>query len=138
MNNIRHTSHGKGVHGMPGTEGGTVAGAPLGDAAKMLLYHVTETLDALPKEDQDAAVRELARKYADVIDRSDGHCRACDDPDCRRSTTSAWTMRWIGPLLLECLAELGATPAARSRLKKGKPDAPKAGRLQALRDARQA
>lgn len=108
------------------------------DSSKLLLARVAETLDALPKDDQDSAVRELAKKYADVIDRSNGHCKACDDPDCRRSTTSAWTMRWIGPLLLDCLAELGATPAARSRLKKAKPEAPKANRLQALRDARQA
>lgn len=112
-----------------------MAGVPLGDASKTLLYHVTETLDALPKEDQDAAVRELAKRYADVIDRSNGHCKGCDDVNCRRSTTSAWTMRWIGPLLLDCLAELGVTPAARSRLKKGGKDQQKPGGLAALRTA---
>jgi hypothetical protein len=40
--------------------------------------------------------------------------------------------------MLECLAELGATPAARSRLKKAKPEAPKGSRLTALRANRPA
>ena len=110
----------------------------LGDAGKLMAAHVAATLDALPKEDQDDAVRELAKKYADVIDRSNGHCRDCDNPDCKRTAPDAWLMRWIGPLLLDCLAELGATPAARSRLKKGKPDAPKGNRLTALRNSRPA
>jgi hypothetical protein len=37
----------------------------------------------------------------------------------RRGGRPAWAMRWIGPLLLACLAELGATPAARAALTKG-------------------
>ena len=110
----------------------------IADADRLMATHVAATLDALPGEDQDDAVRELAKKYADVIDRSKGHCRDCANPDCKKSATDAWLARWIFPLLLECLAELGATPAARSRLKKGKPEAPKANRLQALRNSRPA
>jgi len=110
----------------------------LGDADKLMAAHVAATLDALPAEDQDNAVRELAKKYADVIDRSNGHCSECTNTNCKKSSTDAWLARWIFPLMLECLAELGATPAARSRLKKGKPEAPKSSRLTALRANRPA
>lgn len=107
-------------------------------ADKTLGYAVASTLDALSLSEPDAAAKELAKHYAYVIDNSPGHCRGCEDPECGRGITSAWLLRWIGPLLMDCLAELGATPAARSRIKRGKPEAPKGNRLQALRDARQA
>jgi hypothetical protein len=47
-------------------------------------------------------------------------------------------MRWLGPLLLDALRELGATPAARAALAKGTKDkAPaKKSQLDALREAR--
>ena len=99
----------------------------LQDAEQLLAYAVAETTDALGLTDQDAAAVKLARDYAAVIDASR------DD-----AKIHAWTMRNIAPLLLDCLEALGATPAARARLKGGKPaDAPRS-RLQALRDARQA
>lgn len=69
---------------------------------------VEETLNALELTDADEAAKELARKYAMAIDS------AKDD----RSKASA--MRWIAPQLLNVLESLGATPAARARLKGGK------------------
>lgn len=108
------------------------------DTEKTIAHHLAVTLEAVPRDDQDSAVRELAKHYADVIDNSSGHCRDCADVNCKKSATDAWLARWIFPLMLECLAELGATPAARSRLKKGKPEAPRASKLQALRNSRPA
>jgi len=110
----------------------------LRDTATLMAPAVAEVIDALQLADSDKAAGRLARQYARVIDETPGHCRGCDDPQCRRGLTSAWLLRWIGPLLLDALAELGATPAARSRLKKGKPEEAKPGRLQALRDSRPA
>jgi hypothetical protein len=110
--------------------------AGLHDADDDLITHVAATLDALDLQDSDDAAKALARKYAEVIDNSNGHCRACDDPECRRSNTSAWSMRWLGPLLLQCLESLGATPAARSAItKKDKPAGGQRSGLQALRDS---
>jgi len=114
--------------------------ARLKDAARLLAPAVAQTIAGLDLTGKDAAAVKLAEQYADVIDRSDGHCRGCEDPECRRAPASAWSMRWLGPLLLDCLAQLGATPAARAAMTKrgDRPgDAPKS-RLQALRDARQA
>lgn len=59
--------------------------------------------------EEDAGAIELARKYAHTID-------AAKD---ERAKASA--MRWIAPQLLSCLESLGATPAARARMKGGKP-----------------
>lgn len=109
----------------------------LRDAAETMAAAVAETLDALERKEDDAAARQLAVHYAEVIDSSHGHCAACDDPDCKRAQGSSWAMRWIGPLLLDVLDSLNATPAARARLKKGgqKPDGPPS-RLAQLRAAR--
>jgi hypothetical protein len=109
----------------------------LRDAATLISPAVRETIAALaPGTDgaeADAAAVSLALQYARVIDESQGHCRGCDDGDCRRGLTSAWLLRWIGPLLLESLVQLGATPAARAAIgKKGKPAARNG--LEALRD----
>lgn len=98
---------------------------------------VAETLAALELGDDDAAARKLALAYAQTIDLSDGHCRGCDDDDCRRGETSGWAMRWIGPLLLDCLESLGATPLGRSKLKtKGAPGDGRPNQLAQLRAAR--
>ena len=73
---------------------------------------VEQTIAALELEPEDAGAVELARKYAMAIDS------ATDE----RAKASA--MRWIAPQLLNVLESLGATPAARARLKGGKvPDA---------------
>lgn len=87
-------------------------------------HAVEETIAALELRTEDEAAIRLARDYADQIDGSR------DDPKLR-----AWSMRWIAPQLLDVLDALGATPAARARLKKGEPLAT-TGRLSALRAAR--
>ena len=95
--------------------------AALRDASELLWPAVSLTLTQLDLTDEDAAAKKLAQRYAQVIDQH-------DDP--------AWAMRWIGPLLLDALEQLGATPAARARVKGGKPaDAP-VSQLAKLRAAR--
>jgi hypothetical protein len=108
----------------------------LQDADELLLPAVREAIAALNLAEEDAGTVKLAEQYARAIDGAGRHCGGCDDADCKRESNS-WAMRWIAPLLLDALESLGATPLARSRLKKG---APPAGpnRLQALRDARRA
>jgi len=78
----------------------------LRDASELLWPAVAETLTQLGLLPEDAAAKKLAQRYAQVIDQA-------KDP--------AWAMRWIGPLLLDSLTALGATPAARAALTKGKP-----------------
>ncbi len=78
---------------------------------------VAATLEALGLEESDAAAAELARRYAAVLD-------SARDP--------AWAYRWVGPLLLACLAELEATPSTR----KAKPPVPGESQLDRLRAAR--
>lgn len=63
------------------------------------------TINALRVAPEDAALVKMAVRYAETIDQH-------DDP--------AWAMRWLGPLLLDCLNALGATPAARSAASGGK------------------
>ena len=95
----------------------------LQDAGKTLVAAVAETLNALDLTDEDTAAKALAVHYAEVIDDS---------------RDQAWAMRWIAPGLLDVLEQLGATPAARSRLKGGKPaDAP-VSQLAKLRAAKRA
>ena len=81
----------------PGEEGGP---------RELLTPSVGQTLAALELDDKDAAAAQLAAVYARVIDEA-------QDP--------AWAARWIGPLLLQALAELHATPASR---KAGQPKNP--------------
>jgi hypothetical protein len=76
----------------PGPDGGPR------DAAELLGPSVEQSLTALDLDDKDAAAAQLAAVYARVIDEA-------RDP--------AWAARWIGPLLLQALAELHATPASR-------------------------
>lgn len=59
--------------------------------------------------DEDAGAIELARKYAHAIDTA------------KDERAKASAMRWIAPQLLNVLESLGATPAARARMKGGKP-----------------
>jgi hypothetical protein len=90
------------------------------DASELIYPAVQQAIAELGLLGSDSAAVKVAQQYARVIDSQDGHCRGCDDTECRRSQTSAWSMRWLGPLLLDALRELGATPAARAALAKGK------------------
>ena len=93
----------------------------LRDASELLWPALSVTLTQLDLTDEDAAAKKLAQRYAQVIDQHEDQ---------------AWAMRWIGPLLLDALEQLGATPAARARVKGGKPaDAP-VSQLAKLRAAR--
>lgn len=85
----------------------------LRDASELLWPAVAETLATLDLGSEHAAAAKLARRYAQVIDSMPDRAPARGAPD------QAWAMRWIGPLLLDCLTELGATPAAKARLTKG-------------------
>jgi hypothetical protein len=94
----------------------------LRDASELLWPAVQETIASLGLLGSDAAAVKLAQRYAQVIDQA---------------ADQAWAMRWLAPLLLDALTELGATPAARARLTKGAkaPDG-KPNRLAQLRAAR--
>ena len=113
----------------------------LRDASELLWPAVAETLASLDLKPEDAAAKKLAQRYAQVIDglpdRGEGTSKYEHD--------QTWAMRWIGPLLLDVLTQLGATPAARAQIagKKpvaggGKPDAAETelDRLRASRAAR--
>jgi hypothetical protein len=84
-------------------------GAHLRDADDLLAPAVAETLAALDLGPEHAAAVKLAKRYAAAMD-------SARDP--------AYAARWLGPELLKCLAELGATPAARHALAKGQRQAP--------------
>lgn len=85
----------------------------LRDADELIAPAVAETIAALDLRPEDAAAVKLARLYAAQIDDATGS----GDPK-----IGAWAARWIAPLLLDVLESLGATPAARARLKKGGSD----------------
>ena len=94
----------------------------LRDTSELLWPAVQQTIAELGLLGSDAAAVKLAQRYAQVIDKN---------------TDQAWAMRWLAPLLLDTLTELGATPAARARLSKGaKPADGKPNRLAQLRAAR--
>jgi hypothetical protein len=90
----------------------------LRSADELLAPAVTETLARLDLGPEHAAVAALAAQYAAAIDRA-------KDP--------AWAMRWLGPLLLDSLAALEATPASR---KAARPVQQGASKLDQLRAAR--
>jgi hypothetical protein len=94
----------------------------LRDTAEFLSAAVEATIDGLTLTEADTAAVQLARYYANAIDQN-------PDP--------GWALRWLAPLLLDTLTELGATPAARARLTKGgqTPDRAPSG-LAKLRSAR--
>lgn len=72
-----------------------------------LARSVEAGLKQLNLADSDKAAAVLARRYAEQIDASR------DDPKLH-----AWALRWLGPLLLDCLKQLNMTPAARSDIAK--------------------
>jgi hypothetical protein len=83
--------------------------AALRDASEMLWPAVDQTLRQLEDlTDADAACAKLAAVYAKTIDQANDR---------------AWAVRWIGPLLLDALSQLGATPAARAAITKKGPGA---------------
>lgn len=75
---------------------------PLDDLAPV----VESAIAALDLGDRDLAAAALALRYAKVMDNA-------QDP--------VWATRWIGPLLLRSLEELGATPKSRPPAKKSPP-----------------
>jgi hypothetical protein len=89
--------------------------APLRDASELLWPAVQETLAALGLGSEDSAARRLAQRYAQVIDGLPDR----EDGTSERAHDQAWGLRWIGPLLLDCLVQLGATPASRAQIDKG-------------------
>lgn len=110
---------------------------PVRDASELLYPAVQEAIGSLGLLGEDSAAKKLAQQYAKVIDSQFGHCRECTNPDCSRSQGSAWAYRWLAPLLLDCLRELGATPAARAAItKRDKPAEPKQSGLAKLRAAK--
>jgi hypothetical protein len=78
------------------------------DASEFLLPAVTGAVAALDLEPEDEAMVKIARHYARVIDQAP-------------ASKEAYCARWILPELVKVLAELGASPAARVRMKGGKP-----------------
>jgi hypothetical protein len=98
------------------------------DASELIYPAVQETIATLGLLGTDSAAAKLAQRYAKTIDQA---------LDLGPKVYFA-TLRWIGPLLLDTLKELGATPAARAALLKNKPAAPetKPNGLAALRAAK--
>ena len=84
-----------------------------------LLPAVEETLAALKLAGGDLAAAQLARRYADTIDKA---------------RDQAWALRWIGPHLLDILTSLHATPASRPAPRPSLPAGPS--QLDRLRERR--
>jgi hypothetical protein len=78
--------------------------AALRDTSELMWPAVAETLATLELGSEHAAAARLAKRYAQVIDEA---------------RDQGWAMRWIGPLLLDSLTALGATPQAKAALAKG-------------------
>jgi hypothetical protein len=79
--------------------------APLRSADELVSPAVREALAALDLGPEHAAAARLAERYAAVLDTA---------------KSPEWAARWVGPLLLDCLAELGGTPAARAKIRPAK------------------
>lgn len=92
----------------------------LRDASELLGPAVAGTLAALTLKPEDAAAAKLAQRYAAAIDTAGAPAEILDK---------------LGPKLLAALESLGATPAARARLKEGRPASARPGGLAALRQA---
>jgi hypothetical protein len=99
--------------------------AKLRDADTLLLTAVKTTIDKLDLDDADLAAVKLAEHYAQAIDA--GHCSECD---------ADRNLEDLGHRLLAVLDALGATPAARSKIRKGVAAGDGPTRLAALRAAR--
>ncbi len=93
----------------------------LRDANKLLQSAVADTIGALDLTSKDAGAVRLAHEYASAIDL------CCSNPE---------ILEKLGPKLLACLESLGATPAARARMKGGKTPDAKPSELAKLRAAR--
>jgi hypothetical protein len=87
----------------------------LRDTSELMWPAVAETLATLELGSEHAAAARLAKRYAQLIDELPANAP-------RGQPSQAWALRWIGPLLLDALTELGATPAAKAAMaKKGTP-----------------
>ncbi len=98
----------------------------LRDAGELLAPAVAGSVAALTLTPADSAAVKLAQRYAAAIDSAD---------------ETAETLEKLGPKLLAALESLGATPAARARLREGRASGKpgdKPGGLQALREAHRA
>ncbi|SDU42483.1 terminase small subunit [Jiangella alkaliphila] len=131
-----------------------MASRRLTPADDLLAPAIDETIAKLEPDDVDAGVVQLARRYAALVDDAREAAALADDLadriDPEDFTTGQMVARLgakvqaqtvlaeLGPKLLAALEQLGATPAARAKLRGG--GAPVAGpnRLAALRQARQA
>jgi hypothetical protein len=123
----------------------------LRSADGLLAPAVAETVTALTVAPEDAAAVKLAERYAEAIDEAASIAAAVDqavdelDPDditgrqrlaaLAAKVEAQTVLEKLGPKLLAALESLGATPAARAKLKGGAPTRA-ANRLQALRQAR--
>lgn len=127
----------------------------LQDVKDLLAPTVRQTLGALPLGDADQAAAELAYRYAQQIDQAEAAAKIAeravkslmredlDDDDHEKyvyalaaKVEAAALLAQLGPKLLAVLESLGATPAARSKLKGVKtPDAAPSA-LERLRQSR--
>jgi hypothetical protein len=78
------------------------------DPSEYLLPGVVAAISALDLQPEDEAMVKLAKHLARVIDQAS-------------AAKELYCARWVLPELVRVLAELGASPAARSRIKGGKP-----------------
>src|SRR5260370_38438836 len=93
----------------------------LRDAGELVGPAVAATVTGLTLTAADAAAVKLAQRYAAAIDGADNRAEALER---------------LGPRLLAVLESLGATPAARAKLKEGRAaDSGKPGGLQAPPEA---
>jgi hypothetical protein len=90
-------------------------------ADDLLATAVRVTLDELKLDEADQAATRLAKTYARTID-------AAEDPQD--------ALEKLGPKLLAVLESLGATPAARARIKAGGGPPSRESRIAAIRAAR--
>jgi hypothetical protein len=93
---------------------------PRRDVSELLYPAVCETIASLDLQPEDAGMVKLARHLARVIDEA---------PGSRRESAA----RWLGAELRQVLECLGASPAARARLKGDKPADEPASPLRKLR-----
>ncbi|HEV8653331.1 MAG TPA: hypothetical protein VG276_29035 [Actinomycetes bacterium] len=124
----------------------------LRSADELLGPALAETLGHLTLADEDAALVKLAERYAAAIDRAAELAAEADaigeglDPDdlpgrqrlalLAAKVEGQAVLGNLGPKLLQALAALQATPAARARRRGGGGGDAGPNRLQALREAR--
>jgi hypothetical protein len=124
----------------------------LRDAAELVAPAVEAALGALTLADEDQAAAALARQYARAIDEAMRAemlaCRALEETPADDVMSRAYIAELaakletkelldrLGPKLLQVLESLGATPAARGRLKGGGSTNAAPSQLERLRQAR--